>query len=90
MRVRTLAPGGYSGPGRERRRIHGTCAGSGLRHETFMPRSSTFKVRAIALGALVLILAAFITYYVKARVSERGTSRDDSPAAEIGAERNDR
>lgn len=39
----------------------------------------------IALVALVALLGAFAIFYMRARASERGTARDDSPAAEIGA-----
>lgn len=50
-----------------------------------MSDTSRSPVRTIALAALVVLLAAFAIFYWKARTSERGTARDDSPAAEIGA-----
>lgn len=37
------------------------------------------------LAGFAVILAIFAVMYLRARSSERGTSYDDSPAAELGA-----
>ncbi len=50
-------------------------------------RTSESRVRAIALTALLGVLIAFVLLYVDGRLSERGTSRDDSTAAELGVDR---
>ncbi|WP_434416830.1 hypothetical protein [Nannocystis pusilla] len=55
-----------------------------------MARTNKFPLSVILLLGIGLILAIFSVCYTRARSSERGTSRDDTPAAEVGAAPRDR
>lgn len=59
-------------------------------HTGPVAKTNKFPLSAILLLGIGLILAIFSVCYTRARSSERGTSRDDTPAAEVGAAPRDR
>lgn len=68
-----------------RRSARPGCRPGASAHTGRVPTPNKFPLSAVLLVGIGLIATIFGISYMRARSSDRGTSFDDSPAAEVGA-----